>query len=112
MLQESVAECERAQQLDPLAKSNGSVLNTYLYLGEYDKFLASLPDVSDSPFFLFYRGFGEFYKKDFEHAAQDFDRANELDPPLYAQIGKALSDSIAHRTAEGPTIFALWEKKS
>ena len=111
MLPESVAECERALQLDPLVKSNGSVLNTYLYLGEYDKFLASLPDVQDSSFLLFYRGFGEFYKKDFEHAALDFDQANELDPTLYAQIGKALSDSIAHRTAEGREILRGLEKK-
>jgi tetratricopeptide (TPR) repeat protein len=111
MLPESVAECERALQLDPLVKSNGSVLNTYLYLGEYDKFLASLPDVNDSSFLLFYRGFGEFYKNDFAHAAQDFDRANELDPTLYAQIGKALSDSIAHRTAEGREILRGLEKK-
>jgi DNA-binding winged helix-turn-helix (wHTH) protein/TolB-like protein/Tfp pilus assembly protein PilF len=111
MLQESAAECERAQQLDPLVKSNGSVLNTYLYLGEYDKFLASLPDVNDSSFFLFYRGFGEFYKKDFEHSAQDFDRANELDPNLYTQIGKALSDSIGHRAAEGRAILRSAETK-
>ena len=33
MLNESVAECERARQLG-LVKANGSVLNTYLYLGQ------------------------------------------------------------------------------
>jgi DNA-binding winged helix-turn-helix (wHTH) protein/TolB-like protein len=111
MLPESLAECERALRLDPLVKSNGSVLNTYLYLGEYDKFLASLPDVNGSSFFLFYHGFGEFYKKDFEHAAQDFDRAHESDPTLYTQIGKALSDSIAHRTTEGREILRGLEKR-
>jgi DNA-binding winged helix-turn-helix (wHTH) protein/TolB-like protein len=111
MLPESAAECEHALELDPLVKSNGSVLNTYVYLGEYDKFLASLPDVNDSSFLLFYRGFGEFYKKDLEHAAQDFDRANQLDPTLYAQIGKALSDSIAHRTAEGRETLRGLENK-
>ncbi|HEV2382416.1 MAG TPA: hypothetical protein VG206_21835 [Terriglobia bacterium] len=58
MLEQSVAECERARQLDPLVKANGSVLNTYLYLGQYQKFLESLP-VDDSSFILFYRGFGE-----------------------------------------------------
>src|SRR5580704_2040477 len=42
MLDESVAECERARQLG-LVKANGSVLNTYLYLGQYQKFLESLP---------------------------------------------------------------------
>jgi DNA-binding winged helix-turn-helix (wHTH) protein/TolB-like protein len=111
MLNESVAECERARQIDPLVKSNGSVLNTYLYLGQYDKFLASLPDVSDSSFFLFYRGFGEYYQKDLEHASKDFNRAYEVDPTLYAQIGKALSESIAHRGADGLQILHAMESK-
>jgi DNA-binding winged helix-turn-helix (wHTH) protein/TolB-like protein len=53
LLDESVAECDRARQLDPLVKgSNGSVLNTYLYLGQYQKFLESLP-AEDSSFVLF-----------------------------------------------------------
>jgi TolB-like protein/Tfp pilus assembly protein PilF len=105
MLNESVAECENARQIDPLVKANGSVLNSYLYLGEYNKFLQSLPDAGDSSFFLFYRGFGEYYEKDFEHASKDFDRAYELDRSLYVQIGKALSESIAHRRADGLQIL-------
>jgi DNA-binding winged helix-turn-helix (wHTH) protein/TolB-like protein len=100
MLDESVAECERARKLDPLVKANGSVLNTYLYLGQYQKFLESLP-VDDSSFVLFYRGFGEFQEKEFDQASRDFDRAYELDPTLYAGIGKALSDSIHQRQGEG-----------
>src|SRR5580700_9397232 len=96
MLNESVAECENARQIDPSVKANGSVLNSYLYLGEYDKFLQSLPDAGDSSFFLFYRGFGEYYEKDFEQASKDFDRAYELDRSLYVQIGKAFSESIDH----------------
>src|SRR5580698_2886623 len=105
MLDESVAECESARQIDPSVKANGSVLNSYLYLGEYDKFLQSLPDAGDSSFLLFYRGFGEYYKKDFEHASKDFNRAYELDQSLYVQIGKALSDSTAHRQADGLKIL-------
>jgi DNA-binding winged helix-turn-helix (wHTH) protein/TolB-like protein len=100
MLDESVAECERARQLAPFVKGNGSVLNTYLYLGQYQKFLESLP-VDDSSFVLFYRGFGEFHENKFDQAAKDFDRAYELDPTLYAGIGRALSDSIHQRKAEG-----------
>ncbi len=111
MLDDSVAECEHARQIDPLVKSNGSVLNTYLYLGQYDKFLASLPDVSDSSFLLFYRGFGEYYQKDLERASRDFDRAYEVDPTMYAQIGKALSESIAHRQADGLQILQGLESK-
>ena len=110
MLDQSVAECERARQLDPLVKANGSVLNTYLYLGQYKKFLESLP-ADDSSFVLFYRGFGEFHEKAFDHAARDFDRAYELDPTLYAGIGKALSDSIHQRKAEGLELLHESESK-
>jgi DNA-binding winged helix-turn-helix (wHTH) protein/TolB-like protein len=108
MLDESVAECERARQLDPLVKANGSVLNGYLYLGQYGKFLDSLP-VDDSSFILFYRGFGEFHEKEFDQAAKDFDRAYELDPTLYTGIGKALSDSIYGRKAEGLDLLSELE---
>ena len=110
MLNESVAECERARQLDPEVKSNGSVLNAYLYLGPYDNFLRSLPDVGDS-FFWFYRGLGEYYRRDFAKAAQDFTRAYQLQPSLYAQIGSAISAGIAHRENEGLEILRAVETK-
>jgi tetratricopeptide (TPR) repeat protein len=101
MLQESVAECEQARRIDPLVKSNGSALNAYLYLGEYDKFLQSLPDENDSAFVVFYRGFGEYHQKKFDLAATDFDRAYGLDSTLYTGIGKAFSDGIAGKSADG-----------
>jgi DNA-binding winged helix-turn-helix (wHTH) protein/TolB-like protein len=111
MLDESVAECERARQLDPLVTgSNGSALNTYLYLVQYQKFLESLP-ADDSSFILFYRGFGEFHEKEFDRAARDFDRAYELDPTLYAGIGKALSHSIHQHKAEGLDLLRGLEGK-
>src|SRR5580693_1502809 len=110
MLDESVAECEQARQLAPFVKGNGSVLNTYLYLGQYQKFLESLP-VEDSSFVLFYRGFGEFHEKDLDQASRDFDRAYELDPNLYTGIGKALSDSIHQRKTEGLEVLNGLERK-
>jgi DNA-binding winged helix-turn-helix (wHTH) protein/TolB-like protein len=110
MLDESVAECERARQLAPFVKANGSVLNTYLYLGQYQKFLESLP-VEGSSFTLFYRGFGEFHENEFDQASRDFDRAYELDPTLYTGIGKALSDSIHQRKTEGLELLNGLERK-
>jgi DNA-binding winged helix-turn-helix (wHTH) protein/TolB-like protein len=110
MLDESVAECERARRLDPFLKANGSVLNTYLYLGQYQKFLESLP-IDDSSFVLFYRGFGEFHEKEFDQASRDFDRAYELDPTLYTGIGKALSDSIQQRKTEALNLLNGLERK-
>ncbi len=111
MLGESAAECERALQIDPLVKANGAALNTYLYLGEYDKFLQSLPDGNDSAFIVFYRGFGEYYQKNWERAGKDFDRAFALDPSLYTQIGKAIGDSIAHRDEDGLEILRQLDDK-
>src|SRR5580704_7980786 len=109
MLDESVAECERARQLDPFVKANGSVLNAYLYLGQYRRFLESLP-VDNSSSILFYRGFGEFHEKQFDQASRDFDRAYELDPTLYTGIGKALSDSIHQHGAEGLQLLSGLER--
>ena len=112
MLQDSVAECERARQIDPLVrKTNGSMLNAYLYLGEYDKFLESLPDDNNSAFVVFYRGFGEYYNRDWEQAAKDLDRAYVLDPTLYTQTGKAFSNAIAHKNAEGLELLRNLESK-
>ena len=110
MLDESVAECERAREFGSLAGTNGSVLNTYLYLGEYQKFLESLP-VDDSSFILFYRGFGEFHEKSFDQASIYFDRAYDLEPTLYTGIGKALSDSIHQRNGEGRKLLRELERQ-
>jgi DNA-binding winged helix-turn-helix (wHTH) protein/TolB-like protein/lipopolysaccharide biosynthesis regulator YciM len=111
MLNESVAECALARRIDPLVQANGSVLNAYLYLGEYDKFLHSLPKGDDSGFIVFYRGLAEYLRKNVDQAARDFDRAYELDPSLYTQIGKALSHSIAHHDAEGLRILNQLENR-
>ena len=76
MLSESAAECELARRLDPEVKINSSAFNTYLYLGEYDKFLNSLP-ANDSPLLVFYHGLGSYYKDNYPEAEADFDRAFE-----------------------------------
>jgi len=101
MLHESVAECEKARQNNPQVKINSSALNSYLYLGEYDKFMQSLP-VNNSTYILFYHGFGEYYLENYEQAAKDFDRAYEMEPALLpADVGKALSYSIKHENEPG-----------
>ena len=112
MLKESAAECTRARQQDPVVKLNNSALNAWLYLGEYDKFLASLSGSSDSAFINFYRGFGEYYKSNFRQAALDFNRAFTLDPTLLqTTVGKALSAAIKQQRAEGLGILAGAESR-
>lgn len=111
MLKESVAECEKARQNNPLVKINSSAVNSYLYLGEYDKFLQSLP-ANDSVYILFYRGFAEYYEKNTGAAAKDFDRAFEEDPSLLpATVGRALSFSMSHEDARGLKLLQQTENK-
>lgn len=101
MLKQSIEECEKGRQFDPSVKINSSALNSYLYVGAYDKFLDSLP-INNSPYILFYRGFAEYYKRNYKEAANNFDRAYELAPSLLpAEIGKALSYAIRHDNASG-----------
>jgi serine/threonine protein kinase len=111
MLKESVAECETARQIDPLVKINSSAMNSYLYLGEYEKFLRSLP-ANDSVYINFYRGFGEYYLNNRDQAAREFDRAFEKDPSLLpANVGKALGYSIRRNNAGGLKLLRQTESK-
>jgi DNA-binding winged helix-turn-helix (wHTH) protein/TolB-like protein len=112
MLQQSVSESERARQLDPGVKLNSSTLNSYLYLGQYDKFLGSLPATDDSALIVFYRGFGEYYKKNYAQGARDFDHSFELDRSLlHAEIGKAISLGIQHQASEAAEMLRSVENK-
>ena len=86
-------------------------MNSYLYLGEYEKFLRSLP-ANDSVYIDFYRGFGEYYLNNRAQAAQEFDRAFEKDPSsLPANVGKALGYSIGRDNAGGLKLLQQTESK-
>ena len=111
-LEESVAECERARQLDPGVKLNTSATNTYLYLGQYHKFLESLSKGDETSLLVFYRGLGEYYKDNKEQAQRHFDRAFELDRSLLqGQVGKAISYGIRHQNRQGLEILQTAESR-
>jgi DNA-binding winged helix-turn-helix (wHTH) protein/TolB-like protein len=97
MLKASIEEGERARVLDPKVKLNSSAFNSYLYTGQYVKFIDSLPAGDSSAFIVFYRGLGNYYLKNVEQAAADFDRAYTMEPQLYTRIGKALSYAIRNQ---------------
>ncbi|MBS1807139.1 MAG: winged helix-turn-helix domain-containing protein [Acidobacteria bacterium] len=102
MLKESIAEGERARQLDPEVKLNSSAFNSYFYDGQYEKFLSSLPTKTPSAFIMFYRGLGHYYLKNWERAMSDFDDAYQSNPTsLYIQIGHALRLHVARQTTQG-----------
>jgi len=112
MLEQSLAECARARQLDPGVKINSSALNSLLYLGRYDAFLERLPNTEDVAFISFYRGFAFYHKNEREQARANFDHAYELDPSLLqAQVGKAISSEISGRTAQGIALLRKAEHR-
>jgi DNA-binding winged helix-turn-helix (wHTH) protein/TolB-like protein len=112
MLKESVAESEQARQLDPGVKLNSSTVNGYLYLGEYDRFLQSLPPGNDISLIVFYKGFAQYYQGRQSDAAGNFAHAFELNPDLFqAQIGQALNYGINHQEAKGVSLLQQTEQK-
>jgi tetratricopeptide (TPR) repeat protein len=111
LLEDSIRECDLARRLDPSFKIGSSANNAYFYLGHYDQWLASLPP-GNSAYILFYRGVGEFYKRDYTAAAKYFDQAYDLDPALLqADIGKAWSFQIVGKTAAGVQLLREVESK-
>ena len=111
MLDESIEECEKARAIDPQVKMHSSALNSYLYAGQYDKFLRSLPPDENAAFILFYRGLARLYLKDEQGAATDFDRAYQLDPSLYTEIGRAFSLALGGETRKGLNLLKGTEAK-
>ncbi|HKC89465.1 MAG TPA: FlgO family outer membrane protein [Blastocatellia bacterium] len=112
LLQESINEGERSRQINNEIKANNSVFNSYLYDGQYDKFLQSLPAGEPSAFVTFYRGLGNYYQRNWKQAAANFDQAYQLNPALMpAQAGKALSYGLAGQPAAGLDLLKNTEKK-
>jgi hypothetical protein len=83
-----------------------------LYLGQYDRFLESLPRTDDVALIVFYRGLGEYYKGNTRAAQADFDHAFALDSSLLqAIVGKAISLGIQHDTNGAATMLHEVEAK-
>jgi tetratricopeptide (TPR) repeat protein len=88
------------------------MLNSYLYLAQFDKFLQSLPRNDDLPLVVFYRGLGEYYSQNVDRAISNFDRAYELDPSqLQSQVGKAISYGSKHQPQAGLKILRAAEQR-
>jgi len=112
LLSESVLKSERARSLDPGVKLTTSTLTSYLYLGQYQKFLDSLPETDDVSLIAFYRGFSEYHQNRPDQAVRDFDRAFELDPTLFqAQVGKAFAFGIRNQRQKGIDVLRNAERK-
>ncbi|MEW6131121.1 MAG: FlgO family outer membrane protein [Acidobacteriota bacterium] len=100
LIQESIAECEAARRIDPEVKLYSSALNSYLYNGDYQKFIDSLPQ-REIAFIVFYRGYAHHYMGNDKQAIEFLNRAYELNPDLYTRIGKAIALAIEGKNREG-----------
>src|SRR5262249_34402574 len=90
-LEQSLAEGELALKLNPRVAEN-QTFNTYLYAGQYAKFLDSVPQDENNARAVFYRGLAHYSQGNTREAAEEFDRAFALNHDLvHAQIGRALA---------------------
>jgi len=100
LIRESINEGERSRQINDEIDASNAVFNAYLYDGQYEKFIQSLPGREDSPYITFYRGLGNYYLKRWKEAVAYFDRAYQLNPSLMqAQVGESLSHGLTGRPA-------------
>lgn len=109
LLEESISAGEKALSIDPTV--SGHAFNSYLYIGEYKKFLDSIQG-RESGFHGFYRGLAKLYLKEAEEAAKEFSASYELDKAsVFTNIGKALEHSIRKEPRQGLELLASLEKR-
>lgn len=109
MLEESIAEGERALELDPLVNL-GSTFNSYLHAGDYQRFLSRLPP-GESARTTFYRGLCYLYMQDRSRAQAEFEHAYALDPSLlHAKYGRAFIYAIRQANTEGVEYLKALER--
>ncbi|HMB30091.1 MAG TPA: tetratricopeptide repeat protein, partial [Blastocatellia bacterium] len=112
LLRESISEGERSRQINGEIEADNAVFNGYLYDGQYEKFIQSLPAGEKFAYVTFYRGLGHYYLKQWKEAAAYFNRAYQLGPTLMpAQIGKALSYGLAGEKSSGLKLLKEAEEK-
>ena len=110
MLDESIAEAERALQIDPDVMRDTS-FNTLLYAGQFERFLSSMALKPEGARTNFYRGLGYLYLGNRDQAARQFDSAYKLDSTYpHAIIGKAMSCSLNGQKSEGERLLREFER--
>jgi tetratricopeptide (TPR) repeat protein len=109
MLDQSIAEGESALQIEP--NITGHLFNSYLYAGQPEKFVNSLP-MRDEAYVLFYRGFGHYHMKDLGRASVYFDRARQVDPTaLVSQLSEVFKLAMDGHNREGLELLNTIENK-
>jgi TolB-like protein/Tfp pilus assembly protein PilF len=101
MLDASIAEGERALQIDPDVMRD-TTFNSLFYAGQYERFLNSMALKPDGPRTSFYRGLTYLYLNEREQAAKEFEQAYALDPTYpHAIIGYAIKAGLTGENGQG-----------
>lgn len=109
LLSESIAEGERAMQLDTRLQSHQ--FNSYLYNAQYEKFLNSLP-LEENAYVMFYRGLAYTYLNDLDRATFAFNRAYDLNSDsVITQIGRAWRLAIEGKKSDGLKLLETAEAR-
>ena len=111
MLEQSLAECERARALDPGVKLNTSALNAFLYLGQYDEFLQSIPKDSGAALNVFTAASANTIRTTMKTRPRISIAHSNSTLYVAGEIGKALSDGIRRENVRGIEILREAEKK-
>ncbi len=80
MINEAVQEMEKAVHIDPENPGFRSIINTYIFAGEYEKALDAAKNYEESAFILGFLGFGLFQQGNQKQAIEYFDRVIEMEP--------------------------------
>jgi tetratricopeptide (TPR) repeat protein len=111
MLEASRFEAQLAFKLDPEIREY-STINTYIYLGEYDKFVESLPRWQINARTLFYSGLARYYMRDVSGAKRDLSKAYDMQPEHpHAQFARALLSALSSDKEEGLRDLRLFDTK-
>ncbi len=105
-LEQASAELDAIVAADPLFMSveTGVTPNAYLYLGDYQRFEATMP-TQDAPFFRFYRGLIELKQDRTESARELLEPAFAMNPAdIFAPLTEAM---LAAMRGERRTVLAI-----
>lgn len=112
LMEAAESECEKAQKANSEIRDQLLPFWIYLYRGKYDKYLYWLSTREDLDHLCFYRGYGYFYKKDWQEAAANFEKAYQINPnSLHSQLGGVFQSVINKNPSKGLKILKSIEEK-
>ena len=111
MNNEAVQEMEKAVNLDPKNPGFRSIINTYIFAGEYEKALEAAKNYKESAFILGFLGYGFFQQGNQKKAVECFGRIIDMEPDgLIALWVTGIKAFIEGNIEEGLTATRRFEQ--